>query len=182
LASAAVFNRSDQANASVARVFAAPFQPRDNGPQTADLRFVVRESSLSLVDPFSQVGVMHAVTLSQRLRRNQQESPAKNRPWTINECRTVLAEIPDQLKLPVALAMFTGLRKGDVLALTKDAIREGKIYRRTNKTRHELSLPIHPDLMTLLDKSPRHDAITLAATTNGTPWTESGFNSSLSRR
>jgi integrase len=106
-------------------------------------------------------------------------APAANRPWSIPECRTVLAEVPDQLRLPVALAMFTGLRKGDVLALTKGAIRDGKIWRRTNKTVHEVSLPIHPDLAALLATARQHDAITLAATTAGTPWTESGFNSSF---
>lgn len=104
---------------------------------------------------------------------------AANRPWSIQECRTVLNEIPYQLRLPVALAMFTGLRKGDVLALTKGAIRDGRIWRRTNKTGQEVSIPVHPDLARLLATAPRHDAVTVAATTNGTPWTESGFNSSF---
>ena len=31
----------------------------------------------------------------------------------------------------------------------------------------------------MLSTAPRHDAITIVATTNGTPWTESGFNSSF---
>lgn len=68
-----------------------------------------------------------------RVRRSR-SAPAANRPWTVEECRTVLTELPYQLRLPVALAMFTGLRKGDVLALKKSAIREGRIWRRTNKT------------------------------------------------
>jgi integrase len=106
-------------------------------------------------------------------------SPAANRPWSIQECRTVLREIPYQLRLPVALAMFTGLRKGDVLALTKGAIRDGRIWRRTNKTGQEVSIPVHADLASLLATARQHDAITIAATTNGTPWTESGFNSSF---
>jgi integrase len=106
-------------------------------------------------------------------------TPQANRPWSIHECRTVLGEVPYQLRLPVALAMFTGLRKGDVLALTKGAIREGRIWRRTNKTGQEVSIPVHPDLARLLTTAPKHDAITVAATTNGTPWTESGFNSSF---
>lgn len=113
-----------------------------------------------------------------RVKRSRSAPPA-NRPWTIEECRTVLAELPYQLKLPVGLAMFTGLRKGDVLALKKSAIREGRIWRRTNKTGQELSLPIHPDLAQLLKQSPQHIAITIAATTSATPWTESGFNSSF---
>lgn len=102
-----------------------------------------------------------------------------NRPWTLEECRTVISTLPAQLRLPVALGMFTGLRKGDVLALTKAAIRDGRIWRRTNKTGQEVSIPVHPDLDHLLATAPRHDAITIAATTKGTPWTESGFNSSF---
>lgn len=99
----------------------------------------------------------------------------------MDECKTVLAEILYQLKLPVALAMFSGLRKGGVLALTKGAIRDWKIWRRTNKTGQELSVPIHPDLSRLLAQAPAHNAITIAATSNGTPWTESGFNSSFTK-
>ncbi|WP_338692483.1 tyrosine-type recombinase/integrase [Bradyrhizobium sp. 26S5] len=113
-----------------------------------------------------------------RIRRSR-VAPIANRPWTMLERRNVLAHITEQLKLPVALAMFTGLRKGDVLSLKKSAFRDGKIWRRTNKTGQEVSLPIHSDLVELLDRAPPHDAITVAATTNGTPWTESGFNSSF---
>lgn len=75
--------------------------------------------------------------------------------------------------------MFFGLRKGDVLALTKSAIRDGKIWRWTNKTGQELSISIHPDLGRLLAEAPSHNAITVAATTNGAPWTLNGFNSSF---
>lgn len=49
-----------------------------------------------------------------------------------------------QMQRFVALGMFTGLRKGDLLKLTKTAIRHGQIWRRTNKTGQEVSIPIHP--------------------------------------
>ena len=113
-----------------------------------------------------------------RVRRGR-ETPKANRPWTENERRVVLTEVPYQLRVPVALAMFTGLRKGDVLTLTKNAIRNGHIWRKTGKTGQEISIPIHRDLARLLREAPPHDAVTLAATTKGTPWTESGFNSTF---
>jgi integrase len=106
-------------------------------------------------------------------------APKANRPWTQEERRIVLGEVPYQLRVPIALAMFTGLRKGDVLTLTKGAIRNGQIWRRTGKTSQEVSIPVHPDLAALLAAAPAHDAITVAATTNGTSWTESGFNSTF---
>jgi integrase len=111
--------------------------------------------------------------------KRARDAKSANRPWTLDECRTVISSIPQQLRLPVALGMFTGLRKGDVLALTKAAIRDGKIWRKTNKTGQEVSIPVHPDLAHLLATAPRHNAITIAATTKGTPWTGSGFNSSF---
>jgi integrase len=113
-----------------------------------------------------------------RVRRDRRLPPA-NRPWTQEERRIVLTEAPVQIRLPVALGMFTGLRKGDVLTLTKKAIRNGRIWRRTGKTGQEVSLPIHPDLAALLAEAPPHNAVTVVATTNGTPWTISGFNSTF---
>ena len=100
-----------------------------------------------------------------------------NRPWTLEERRTVLEEAPWQLKVPLALAMFTGLRKRDCLTLPKSAIRHGVIHLDTSKTGEEVDIPVHPGLRLVLDAAPDHDAPTVAATTNGTPWTESGFNS-----
>lgn len=91
----------------------------------------------------------------------------------------MLDQAPVQLRVPIALAMFTGLRKGDILKLTKAAIRNSKIWRRTNKTGQEVSIPVHPDLTQLLADAPTHDAVTVAATTNGTPWSTSGFNSTF---
>jgi len=111
--------------------------------------------------------------------RRARDLPRANRPWTEAERRTVLDKVPVQLKAPIALAMFTGLRKSDVLTLTKGAIRDGRIWRRTSKTGQEVSLPIHPDLKDLLGTLPTHDAVTLAATSRGKPWTTSGFNSTF---
>jgi integrase len=115
------------------------------------------------------------------LRRVPRERHAvqANRPWTEVERRVVLAEIPIQLRLPVALAMFTGLRKGDVLALEKAALRDNQIWHQTSKTGVEISLPVHPHLARLIKKAPAHDAATLAATTAGSSWTVSGFNASF---
>ena len=92
----------------------------------------------------------------------------------------MINNIPQHLRLPVALAMFTGLRKGDVLALTKPAIRAAKSGEGPNKTGQEVSIPVHPDLARPAWRT--HQGTTrlrLPATTKGTPWTESGFNSSF---
>jgi integrase len=111
--------------------------------------------------------------------RRARGAPAANRPWTEAERQVVLTQGPPQIRIPVALGMFTGLRKSDVLKLTKTAVRNSQISRRTSKTGQEVSIPIHPDLAQLLAAESGHDAVTIAVTTNGTPWTISGFNSTF---
>ena len=113
-----------------------------------------------------------------RVRRDR-DAPRANRPWSETERRVVLERAPEQLKVPIALAMFSGLRKGDVLRLSKASIRDGRIWRRTSKTGHEMSIPLHPGLQSILSSAKTHNAITIAATSNGTPWTGSGFNSTF---
>jgi integrase len=118
------------------------------------------------------------VTGVKRVRRARNLTQP-NRPWTREERQIVLEHISPQLRVPVGLAMFTGLRKGDVLALIKGAIKNGQISCRTGKTGYEICLPVHPDLASLLRAAPRHNAVTVAATGAETPWTVTGFNSSF---
>jgi integrase len=87
--------------------------------------------------------------------RRQRSQPKANRPWTRGECRAALDNLPVQLILPIALAMFTGLRQGDILTLRKNAVREGHIWRVTDKTGQEVSLPVHPRLAASSDRQRR---------------------------
>jgi len=75
--------------------------------------------------------------------------------------------------------MFTGLRKGDALTVTWTAIRDGRLWKRTDKTGQQISIPLHPDLSKLLEASGQNDAVTIATTSRGKPWTNSGFNASF---
>lgn len=109
----------------------------------------------------------------------RRDAPRANRPWTGPERHAVLTELPVQLRVPVALAMFTGLRKSDVLALPKSALRDTQLWRKTSKTGAEVSIPLHPDLVGLLRAAPAHAADTVAANLKGRTWTESGFNSTF---
>lgn len=113
--------------------------------------------------------------------RRLRDQPKANRPWSQQECRSVLECLPPHLAVPVAVAMFTGLRQGDVLSLRKGAIRNGQIWRQTSKTGQAVSLPVHPDLARILAAAPKHDAITITATSNGTLWTSDGFRASFNK-
>jgi len=113
-----------------------------------------------------------------RIKRDKKLLRA-NRPWSEAECRNVLERAPPQLKIPIALAMCAGLRKADVLTVTKAAVRDGMISVTTSKRQVPVAVPIHPVLAEALAAAPRTDAVQLAVTSKGCPWTESGFNSTF---
>jgi integrase len=102
-----------------------------------------------------------------------------NRPWSADECRVVLERAPSQLAIPIALAMFSGLRKSDVLSATTAAIHDGEITVRTSKRGRQISVPLHPTLMGIIARRPKSDAVQIAVNSHGSPWTESGFNASF---
>lgn len=104
-----------------------------------------------------------------------------NRPWSEAECRVVLERAAPHLRIPIALAMCAGFRTADVLTVTKAAVRDGMISVTTSKRQVPVAVPIHPVLAGALAAAPASDAVQLAVTSRGGPWTESGFNSTFGK-
>jgi integrase len=77
--------------------------------------------------------------------------------------------LPPHLWWATALALYTGQRQSDVLAMNWSAIDSGGIEARQSKTGKVLWLPIHRDLRPILDAIPRTSTRIL---TNGRslPW------------
>lgn len=117
---------------------------------------------------------INPVASVKRAKRDRNK-PRANRPWTYEECCAVIDAAPPQILVPVALAMYTGLRKRDVLTLTKAELKNGGIE--TSKTGEELTILLHPELAAILAAQKPHNAPTVAATSRGVPWTSSGFDS-----
>ncbi|MCW2286607.1 integrase [Rhodoblastus acidophilus] len=117
--------------------------------------------------------------LAERVKkiRNTSEEVA-NRPWSEAERRVVIERAPPQLRLPLALAMCGGLRKGDFLKVTLSALKDGGITVRTSKRGVPVCLPLHPILKRALAERPESDAVQIAVNSHGEPWTETGFNAS----
>ena len=65
--------------------------------------------------------------------------------------------------------MCAGLRKADVLAVTKAAIAGGMIMVTTAKREKEISAPIHPLLADALKALPPSDAVQIAVNSYGQP-------------
>ncbi|MER2267168.1 tyrosine-type recombinase/integrase [Methylobacterium oxalidis] len=143
------------------------------GRRTANLTLAV----ISILFGFAIERKHATVNPAMAVKRAKRDKtkPAANRPWTLEERRAVLEAAPIHIRVPVALCMFTGMRKRDALTVTKAAIQGSRIE--TSKTGEEVFVLIHPDLAAILASVPEHKAPTIAATTRGQPWTSTGFDS-----
>jgi integrase len=95
-------------------------------------------------------------------------------PWPWEVIQAAEQELRPDLWWAVALALYTGQRLGDCLAMRWSAINPaGLIAVRQEKTGKDLLIPVHRDLKTIIDAIPRR-AVTILTSANGTPWL-SGF-------
>jgi integrase len=116
-----------------------------------------------------------------QLRRHRDELHA-NRPWTLVERQVAITHTPPHLRLPLVIALFTGMRVGDILRLPPTAIQDGRIKVRTAKRGIWIDIPVLPELRQALDAARANsnaEAITLCASSKNKPWTLNGFSSSF---
>lgn len=134
-------------------------------------------------------GMIRKNPLAERVRRIRKPRGSKraNRPWTLSERSVVLTEAPWHLRIPIALALASGLRKADILTAKMTDIEAGKLSIYTSKRDTPLRLPLHPVILNALaarpkevgpEKKRRMVADTICITSRGDAWTETGFNAS----
>lgn len=135
-------------------------------------------SVLSIVFRFGlDHGFLETNPLRDRVRKIRvQKIGFPNRPWTALERSVVLDHAPPHIRLPLALAMCTGLRKADVFSITMTAIKGGQISVCTSKRGIPVRLPLHPTLVNALAERPKSDAVQIAVRSDGQPWTPDGFD------
>ncbi len=104
--------------------------------------------------------------------------------WPAEELEAICAASIEDPELQVAIlgAAYSGLRKGDLLVLTKTAIGADKITRRTRKRRRVVDVPITPAFRQVLDAamaiSPADSPYVF--TKDGRPWKESTLDKHFS--
>lgn len=135
-------------------------------------------SVLSIVFRFGlDHGFLETNPLRDRVRKIRvQKIGFPNRPWTAPERSVVLNHAPPHIRLPLALAMCTGLRKADVFSIMMTAIKGGQISVCTSKRGIPVRLPLHPTLVNALAERPKSDAAQIAVRSDGQPWTPDGFD------
>jgi integrase len=85
-------------------------------------------------------------------------------------------------RLALALLLYTGQRRSDVVRLGRQHIRDGRLVftQEKNKTRNpvRLEIPILPDLQRIIDAGPIGDLTFLVTEFNG-PFTAAGFGNKM---
>jgi integrase len=77
-------------------------------------------------------------------------------------------------RLALALLLYTGQRRGDVVRLGRQHTRDGFMHVRQQKTGIELAIPVHPTLAAIIAGTPA-DHLTLLTTQTGKPFSAAGF-------
>jgi len=75
----------------------------------------------------------------------------------------------------MALLLYTGQRRGDVIRMGYQHIRDGFLHVRQEKTGTELAIPVHPALAAIIADTPR-DNMTFVTTKLGGPFRASAFS------
>ncbi len=98
--------------------------------------------------------------------------------WTEEEVSQYEARHPigTKARLALALMLFTGQRKGDVVRMGWQHVRNGYIYVAQEKSGGitELYIPIHPELQQILDATSRSN-MTFLMTQWGKPFSKAGY-------
>jgi integrase len=82
--------------------------------------------------------------------------------------------IGTKARLALALLVYTGQRRGDVLKMGRQHIRDGVMQVRQDKTGAVLAIPVHPALQAILDATPG-EHLTFLVTKTGKPYSGDDF-------
>jgi integrase len=97
-------------------------------------------------------------------------------PWTEQDIAQFEAAhaVGTRERLALALLLHTAQRRGDVLRIGRQHVRNGLVEVRQQKTGKPLHVPVHPQLKAVLDATPL-DQMTFLVTRFGKPFSPVGF-------
>jgi integrase len=117
------------------------------------------------------------------VKRFKSKNEDGHHSWDEDEIRRYEMKHPLDTRAGLALALlvYTGQRRGDVLRLGWQHVRGDRIVIRQQKTGIEVTLPIHPQLALALAALPR-TTLTFLVTKWGAPFSLGGFNHWFGRK
>jgi integrase len=97
--------------------------------------------------------------------------------WTEDEIAQFEAHHPIGTKprLALALLLYTGQRRSDVVRMGRQHVKDGVITVKQQKTGKPLAIPVHPDLQVVLDATPS-EHLTFLVTATGKPYGGNAFS------
>ena len=97
--------------------------------------------------------------------------------WTEDEIAAFEAHyaIGSKPRLALALLLYTAQRRGDVIRLGRQHMKDGVLTVKQQKTGATLAIPVHPHLQAILDAT-LSEHLTLLTTKTGMPYGASGFS------
>lgn len=102
--------------------------------------------------------------------------------WTEGECAAALAGFPEHLRRAVLLGLYTGQRRGDLIAMRWSDYDGRLITLRQEKTGIELTIPVHRVLRAELDAWKREaKTLTILAGAGGVPWQRNNLSGQMKR-
>lgn len=112
-----------------------------------------------------------------RATRPYKTNPEGWHTWTEEEIAQFKARHPvgTKARLALALMLFTGQRRSDIVQMGLQHIKGGKISVCQRKTHKRLRIPIHSELRAAIDAMAPHQHLTLLVTSFGKPFTDKGF-------
>ncbi|MGA8998677.1 MAG: tyrosine-type recombinase/integrase [Pseudolabrys sp.] len=100
--------------------------------------------------------------------------------WTDDDVSRFLGSAPAGMALAMMLALWTGQRQGDLIALPWSAYDGRHIRLQQSKTGRRVTIPVGEPLKILLDRTDRRSPVILT-TSRDTPWTSDGFRTSWAK-
>ena len=100
--------------------------------------------------------------------------------WTEDEIAQFAAHhrIGTKPRLALALLLYTAQRRGDVVRIGRQHIRDGVLHLIQQKTGKPLAIPVHPELRAVLDATPS-EHLTLLVTATGKSYGGNHFSESF---
>lgn len=100
--------------------------------------------------------------------------------WTHEEAALAIQNLPEHLRRPIVLALYTGQRRIDLIRMPWNSYNGHSIRLTQQKTGTPLVIPVHPTLKIELDAW-RSEAASLLILTNkfGRPWRDSNLSKQL---
>ncbi|XUY27846.1 tyrosine-type recombinase/integrase [Agrobacterium sp. rho-8.1] len=143
-------------------------------PRTADFAWTVLARVLSFAKDRGYL-VLNIAERGGRIYR----ADRREKIWTDEQISAFEHASSVSLFLALQMALWTGQRKGDLLAMRWSQYDGQNFQLRQSKTKTRVIVPVHHSLQ--LQLKPTAPAETILVNSLGRPWTKDGFNSSWSK-